>query len=132
MWGFQSGPSLKNERNFGTKNNNKETYIFKGGGGLWEQPRSEKWNRRMYIFEKGVFRSGPGRKSRVFRSGLGRKMGGFRAAHTSTALIWEYSLHPHPLPRSQKHTMSIRRSLIKDVNSILGILFLIKNNPYIE
>ena len=30
-----------------------------------EQPRSEKWNKQMYIFEKGVFRSGPGLKSGV-------------------------------------------------------------------
>ena len=57
-------------------------------GGILEQPRSEKW-KQMYIFEKGVFRSGPGRKRGVFRSGPGRKMVGFRAAHTSTALIWE-------------------------------------------
>ena len=41
--GFQSGPSLKNEGDFGTKKN-KETYIFEKGG-LWEQPRSEKRNK---------------------------------------------------------------------------------------
>ena len=29
----------------------KETYILKGG--LLEQPRSEKWNKQMYMFEKG-------------------------------------------------------------------------------
>ena len=60
--GFQSGPSLKNEGDFGTKNN-KETYIFFKGGsfgaaqdgkveqtnvyfwkvGLSERSRSKKW-----------------------------------------------------------------------------------------
>ena len=50
MGGFQSGPLLKNDGDFGTKNN-KETYIFKRGS--FGQPRSEKWNKQMYIFEKG-------------------------------------------------------------------------------
>ena len=60
---------------------------------------SEKWNKQMYIFEKGVFRCGPGRKRGVFRSGPGRKMGGFLASHTRTALIWEY---PPPLPHTPR------------------------------
>ena len=64
--------------------------------GLFDLLRSEKRNKELYIFEKGVFRSGPGRKSRGFRSG--RKMGGFRAAHTWTVLIWEYHLHSSPPP----------------------------------
>ena len=46
----------------------------------------EQW----YIFEKGAFRSGPGRDSGLFRGGPGQKNGAFRAAHTHTALIWEY------------------------------------------
>ena len=32
--GFQNGPSLKNKGDFGTKNN-KETYIFKRGEGVF-------------------------------------------------------------------------------------------------
>ena len=47
---FQSSPSLKNEGDFGTKNN-KEMYIFKRGG-LLEQPRSEKW-KQIHSFENG-------------------------------------------------------------------------------
>ena len=38
---------------------------------------SEMRNKELYIFEKGVFWSGPGRKSRGFRSGQGRKKGAF-------------------------------------------------------
>ena len=48
---------------------------------------SKKRYKELYIFEKGVFWSGPGRKSRGFRRGKGRKMGDFRAAHTRTVLI---------------------------------------------
>ena len=51
--------------------------------------RSEKRNKELYIFEKGVFWSGPGRQSRVFRSRQGRKMcvgggGGWRGAFRDT------------------------------------------------
>ena len=37
-------------------------------------PRSERRYKELYVFEKGVFWGGPGRKSRGFRSGKGRKM----------------------------------------------------------
>ena len=55
---------------FGAKNN-KETYMFLNEG-LFDLPRPEKRNKELYNFEKGVFWTGPGRKSRVFRSGQGR------------------------------------------------------------
>ena len=62
MGGFQSGPSLKNEGDIGTKNN-KETYICKRGSfGAAQVGKVE----QMYIFEKGGLRSGPGRNSGVF------------------------------------------------------------------
>ena len=44
--GLSERPLTENRGGFGTKNN-KETYIFK------RQARSEKWNKQMYIFEKG-------------------------------------------------------------------------------
>ena len=43
---------------FGAKNN-KETYIFLKQGSF-DLARSEKCNKESYIFEKGVFWSGPG------------------------------------------------------------------------
>ena len=55
--GFQSGPSLKNEGDFGTKNN-KETYILFLKGGLSEQPWSEK---------RTKLRSGPDQKVEAFQ-----------------------------------------------------------------
>ena len=95
--GFQSGPSLKNEGGFGTKNN-KETYTFKTGV-FWSSPCRKSGTNKCIFLKRGVFRSGPGRKRGVFRSGPGRKLGGFRAAHTRTALIWEYPPHTHTLGR---------------------------------
>ena len=83
---FQSSPSLKNEGDFGTKNN-KEMYIFKRGV-FWSSPGRKSGNKYI-VLKMGVFRSGPGQKSGVFRSGPGRKVVGFQAAHTRTALIWE-------------------------------------------
>ena len=59
---------------FGARNN-KETVFFLNKG-LFNLPTSEKRNKELYMFEKGVFWSGPCRKSRVFRSCQGRKMGG--------------------------------------------------------
>ena len=126
--GFQSGPSLKNEgRGVGTKNN-KGTYTFKSGV-FWSSPCRKSGTNKCIFLKRGVFRCGPGRKRGVFRSGPGRKMGGglsggtypycpnmgvpppphthtpgrpmggFRAAHTRTALIWEY-----PPPHTHTHT----------------------------
>ena len=42
--------------------NNKETYILKRGS--FRSAQSEKWNKELCIFEKGVFWSSSGRKSR--------------------------------------------------------------------
>ena len=69
--------------------------IFFLNESLSDLARSEKRNTELYIFKNEVFRSDPGRKSRVFRSGQCRKIGGFRAAHTRTDLI------PHSLPHRE-------------------------------
>ena len=69
--GFRRGPSLKTTGNIGAKIKRKRIFF--------------KWGRG-----RGFFCSGQGRKHGVFWSGPGRKNGDFRAAHTSTALIWEY------------------------------------------
>ena len=53
MKGFQSGPSLKSEGGRGLELKITKKRIFLKGG-LLEQPRSKKWNKQMYIFEKGV------------------------------------------------------------------------------
>ena len=102
---FQSGPSLKNEGDFETESN-KEKYIFEKGS-ILEQPRSEKWNKQMYILKRGVFWSCPGKKSGGFRSGPGKTMGGFQAAHTHTALISEYPTSPPPGPSSYTLTSAM-------------------------
>ena len=73
--GFQSGPSMKNEGDFGTKNI-KETYIFKRGV-FWSSPGRKSGTNNCIVLKRGVFRSGPCRKSGVFRSGPGRKWGAF-------------------------------------------------------
>ena len=86
--GLSERPLTGKTGDFGAKNN-KETYILFKMRGLFDLPRSEKRYKELYIFEKGVFWSGPGRKSRGFRSGKGRKMGGIRAAHIRTVLILE-------------------------------------------
>ena len=67
-------------------------------GGLLEQPRSEKWNKQMYIFEKGgSFGAVQVEKVKSLGAAQAEKWGagGFTAAHTRTALIWEY---PPPIP----------------------------------
>ena len=46
---FQSGPSLKKRGGFGTKITKKRISLK---GGLLEKPRSEKWKKEIYIFEK--------------------------------------------------------------------------------
>ena len=61
---------------FGAKITKKRFFFFLNAC-LFDLPRLEKRNKELYIFEKGVFWSGPCRKSRVFRSGQGRKMGAF-------------------------------------------------------
>ena len=52
---------------FGAKNN-KETYIFLKQGSF-RSAQVGKAEQKLYIFEKGVFWSSPGQKSRGFRSG---------------------------------------------------------------
>ena len=53
--GFQSGPSVKNEEDFGTKNNKKkkETYIFLKGGSFGAAQVGKVEQTNVYIFEKG-------------------------------------------------------------------------------
>ena len=70
--------------------------IFFKNDDLFDLPRSEKQNKELYIFEKGVFWSGLRRNSRVAKSEKRGGAWGFRTAHTRTVLIWEY---PPPLPR---------------------------------
>ena len=66
----------------GTKNN-KETYNFKRVYfGAFQVGKME----QMYIFEKGGFRSGPGRNSGVFRSGPNMGVPGPRELPYSYAL----------------------------------------------
>ena len=84
--GLSERPLMGKTGDFGARNN-KETVFFLNKG-LFNLPTSEKRNKELYMFEKGVFWSGPCRKSRVFRSCQGRKVGGFRAAHTRTVLLW--------------------------------------------
>ena len=78
MEGFQSGPSLKNEGDFGTKNN-KETFIFKRGS-FWSSPGRKSGINKSIFLKKwgggGGFRSSPGRNSGVFRNGPAQKIGG--------------------------------------------------------
>ena len=50
MGGFQSGPSLKIDGVLELKITKKRMFLK---AVLLEQPRSEKWNKQMYIFEKG-------------------------------------------------------------------------------
>ena len=63
MGGLGSGPSLKmrgfqsEKRDFGAKNNYKEAFFFLNKG-IFDLARSEKRNKELYIFEKGVFWSG--------------------------------------------------------------------------
>ena len=97
MRGFQSGPSREKQGILELKITKKRIFFLKKRGSF-DLPRSEKRYKELYMFEKGVFWSGPGRRSRGFRSGKGRKMGGFRAAHTRTVLIWEYPSPPPPTP----------------------------------
>ena len=92
--GFQSGPSLKNKGDFGTKNN-KLRYIFKMGV-FWSSPGQKSGTKKCIFLKREVFRSGPGQKSEWLEGAQAEKWGGgFRAAHTCTALIWE---NPPPIP----------------------------------
>ena len=60
--GLSERPLTGKTGDFGVKDN-KETYIFLNEG-LFDLPsRSEKRYKELYIFEKGVFWSSPGRKS---------------------------------------------------------------------
>ena len=78
MGGFQSGHSREKQGILELKITKKRILFLNEG--LFDLPRSEKRNKELYTFEKGVFWSGPCRKSRVFRSGQGRNMGGFRGS----------------------------------------------------
>ena len=82
--------------------NKEETYMFSNEG-LFNLATSEKRNIELYIFEKGVFWSDPGRKSRVFRSGQGRKMGvgwgGAGAFARNIPLLPYMGVPVPPLPR---------------------------------
>ena len=70
---------------------------------LFNLPRAEKRNKELYIFEKGVFWSGPGRKSRVFRSGQSRKMGVVAVARHIPVLSL-YGSTPGPAPSPARRT----------------------------
>ena len=89
----------KKTGDFGAKITKKEIFFLNES--LFDLPRSEKRNKELYIFEKGVFWSGPGPKTRVFRNGQVRKMGGFHAAHTRTAPPPRYN------PRSQRQESNV-------------------------
>ena len=56
---------------------------------------SEKWNKQMYIFEKGGLSVRSRSKKWSLLERPRPKNGGFQAAHTRTALIWEYPPPPH-------------------------------------
>ena len=66
--------------------------VFCLNKGLFDLPRSEKQNEELFIFEKGVFWSCPGRNSRVVKA---ENLGAF-AGLIPVVLIWEY-----PSPRSR-------------------------------
>ena len=76
MGGLGSGPSLKiggfQSGHSPEKNGilelkiKKRIFLFLNDG-LFDLPGSEKRNKELLIFEKGVFWSGPGRKSRVHK-----------------------------------------------------------------
>ena len=109
MGGFQSGPQWKmTGGGVELKITKKRKLLKVRYFGAAHVGKVEQTN--VYFLKRGVFRCGPGRKSRVFRSGPGRKMGGFRAAHTRTALIWEY---PSP---SLPHTHRADQNEGKNIN----------------
>ena len=62
--------------------------------GLFDLPRSEKQNEELFIFERGVFWSCPGRNSRVVKA---EKLGAF-ARHIPLLSSYGSTLPP-PLPR---------------------------------
>ena len=65
--------------------------------GLFNLPRSEKQNEELFIFERGVFWSCPGRNSRVVKA---EKLGAF-ARHIPVLSLYGSTLpHPPPTPAS--------------------------------
>ena len=98
MGGFQSCNSREKQGILELKIIKKCTFFLNEG--LFDLPRTEKRNKELYIFEKGIVWSGPGLKRRVFSIGQARKMGvgggvgGLSHVLTRTVLIWYYPHHP--------------------------------------
>ena len=107
--------------------NNKEKYFFFFlfffffNGGLFDLTRSEKRNKELYIFEKGVFWSGPCRKSGVFRSGQGRKMGGGGAFARQIPVL---SVYGSTTPRAPPPRVPTYRPGMKILNKQQTNIFL--------
>ena len=118
--GLSERPLTENRGGFGTKNN-KETYIFKRRI-FWSSPGRKSGTNKCIFLKRGSFGAvqvekveslgeAQADKTGVFRSGTGRKMQAFRAAHTRTALIWEYP----PPGQTDKERKTKETSLINDL-----------------
>ena len=96
MGGFQSCHSREKQGILELKIIKKCTFYLNEG--LFDLPRTEKRNKELYIFEKGIVWSGPGRKSRVFSIGQGRKngVGGGAGAFARTYPYCPYMVLPPP------------------------------------
>ena len=97
---------------FGAKITKKRIFFFFffENDGLFDLSRSEKRNKELYIFEEGVFWSGPCRKSSVFRSGQGRKIGGGGGGGVlsrGTYLYCPYMGVPNPQVPTYRPSMNI-------------------------
>ena len=75
-------------------------FFFKRG--LLDLPRTEKQNEELFIFERGVFWSCPGRNSRVVKA---EKLGAF-AQHIPILSLYGSTLPPPPLPRALNFVIS--------------------------
>ena len=91
---FQNGPSREKQGIWELKITKKHTCFLNDG--LFDLPRSEKQNKELYIFEKGVFWSGLHRDSRVAKSE--KWEGGGCSGGLSRGTYPYMGVHPLPPP----------------------------------
>ena len=91
--GFRSGPTLTKQGILELKITNKGIFL-KGWSFVAAQDENVNKETYIYIYEKREVSFVAVQTEKAHAEN--RRVGGFRAAHTSTALIWEYPLLPPP------------------------------------